>query len=121
MKLQLRDGDLCTMEGMFQKYYDHRVPREDKKVGPRINITWRWLVEHFPTCSLHTAEKRIMPYGGGKANPNSQKGKGKGKGKGHDKGKGKGQDKGDNGKGKGKGKAKGKLAAPGVHSKFQKY
>eukprot|EP00439_Symbiodinium_sp_Y106_P036799 s406_g4.t1 len=27
-RLDLSDGDLCTMEGMTQKYYKHRVPKE---------------------------------------------------------------------------------------------
>merc|ERR1719337_503158 len=26
----LGDGDLCTMEGMFQKHFQHRVPKEDR-------------------------------------------------------------------------------------------
>lgn len=105
-KLQLRDGDLCTMEGMFQKYYQHRVPRTDKKVKARINITWRWLVEHFDDCPLRSAEKRIMPYGGGKGGPPAKAG-GKGKGKDNGKGKGKDQAKG-KGRGKGKDQSKGK-------------
>ena len=40
---QLADGDLCTMEGMTQKHYMHRVPEEDGAVGQRINLTWRWI------------------------------------------------------------------------------
>eukprot|EP00931_Biecheleriopsis_adriatica_P025489 TRINITY_DN15630_c0_g1_i2.p1 TRINITY_DN15630_c0_g1~~TRINITY_DN15630_c0_g1_i2.p1 ORF type:complete len:126 (+),score=26.61 TRINITY_DN15630_c0_g1_i2:104-481(+) len=46
----LGDGDLCTMEGMTQKHYMHRVPEEDKAVGPRINLTWRWIAKHQPAC-----------------------------------------------------------------------
>eukprot|EP00930_Biecheleria_cincta_P086261 TRINITY_DN75583_c0_g1_i1.p1 TRINITY_DN75583_c0_g1~~TRINITY_DN75583_c0_g1_i1.p1 ORF type:complete len:378 (+),score=29.31 TRINITY_DN75583_c0_g1_i1:32-1165(+) len=108
-QLQLRDGDLCTMEGMFQKYYQHRVPRTDKQVKARINITWRWLVEHFFECPLRSSEKRIMPYGGGKGGPPSKgdnKGKGKGKGKDQMKGKSKGKGK-DQSKGKGHGSGRG--------------
>ena len=44
-KLQLGDGDLCTMEGLMQKYYKHAVIREHKEVEPRINLTWRWIVQ----------------------------------------------------------------------------
>lgn len=109
-KLQLRDGDLCTMEGLTQKYYTHRVPRENKKVGPRINLTWRWVVEHFGECPQKGSETKPPPTGGGKANPEVKgdgKGKAKGDGKGKAKGKGKGKDKGkDFGKSKGKGKHK---------------
>lgn len=106
VKLDLRDGDLCTMEGLFQKYYQHAVLRENKKVAARINITWRWVVEHAADCPLHGAEKCIMPYCGGKAAPGMP---GKGKGKGKDEGKSKGFEKGKH-KGKGYGKDKGKYA-----------
>ncbi|CAK0800721.1 unnamed protein product [Prorocentrum cordatum] len=103
-KLLLRDGDLCTMEGLFQKYYEHRVPREDKEVGPRINITWRWVVEHLDGCVLRGSEGRIMPYGGGKGSPmgvKAAKGKGFGKGKGKGPG-GKGTGKAQHGPGPGR-------------------
>jgi len=54
-KLDLADGDLCTMEGLTQKYYKHRVPKEfGKKVCPRINLTWRWVVAHDNGCSLNS-------------------------------------------------------------------
>lgn len=42
---QLADGDLCTMEGMTQKHYMHRVPEEEGPVGQRINLTWRWIAK----------------------------------------------------------------------------
>merc|ERR1712048_1419711 len=41
-RMQLGDGDICTMEGLTQKYYQHRVPKEGAQ-GPRINLTWRWV------------------------------------------------------------------------------
>lgn len=47
----LGDGDLCTMEGMTQKHFQHRVARETHAVsGPRINLTWRWIAKHSPRC-----------------------------------------------------------------------
>lgn len=49
-KVLLSDGDLCTMEGMFQKHYMHRVPRGGTPSGPRINLTWRWIVRHEKVC-----------------------------------------------------------------------
>jgi len=51
-KLNLNNGDLCTMEGLTQKHYRHRVPKEPntKKLKSRINLTWRWVVQHGPTC-----------------------------------------------------------------------
>jgi len=48
-KMQLQSGDLCTMEGLTQKYYQHRVPRE-RASGPRINLTWRWIRKHTVRC-----------------------------------------------------------------------
>lgn len=49
LNLMLGDGDLCTMEGMVQKYFQHRVPRENLK-GARINLTWRWILKHSTRC-----------------------------------------------------------------------
>merc|ERR1712110_190764 len=48
----LGDGDLCTMEGLCQKHYQHRVPKQIEAQGPRINLTWRWLVRHHKTCPM---------------------------------------------------------------------
>ena len=42
--VRLGDGDLCTMEGMMQKYYKHAILPEKGKAEPRINLTWRWIV-----------------------------------------------------------------------------
>lgn len=49
----LRSGDLCTMEGLTQKYYLHRIPGDRSLVGPRINLTWRWIVRHGPDCKMN--------------------------------------------------------------------
>jgi len=49
-RVQLGNGDLMTMEGMCQKHFQHRVPKEDGKDGPRINLTWRWVLKHNPRC-----------------------------------------------------------------------
>jgi len=48
-KVELRDGDLMTMEGLTQKHYQHSVPKE-KASGPRINLTWRWIRQHQARC-----------------------------------------------------------------------
>ena len=44
--VHLKNGDILTMEGLFQKYYQHRVPRQGKCTEPRINFTWRYIVNH---------------------------------------------------------------------------
>ncbi|CAE8581071.1 unnamed protein product [Polarella glacialis] len=54
--MNLGDGDLCTMEGMAQKHYEHRVPPSNVE-GPRINLTWRWTVRHTPRCPA----RRMQP------------------------------------------------------------
>lgn len=49
-RLPINNGDLMTMEGLFQKHYKHRVPKESRPCGPRINLTWRWIKQHTPEC-----------------------------------------------------------------------
>merc|ERR1712039_340312 len=49
-RMLLSSGDLCTMEGMAQKHYQHRVPPEGNAEGARINLTWRWIVRHAASC-----------------------------------------------------------------------
>lgn len=48
-RVELRSGDLLTMEGLVQKHYQHRVPRE-RCTKPRINLTWRWIRKHQVKC-----------------------------------------------------------------------
>ena len=55
-RVVLNSGDLLTMEGMFQKHFQHRVPREDVK-EPRINLTWRWVKKHIPDCPVGRARR----------------------------------------------------------------
>lgn len=50
--LPLDNGDLCTMEGLCQKHYRHRVPKQRQVPGPRINLTWRWVLRHESACPL---------------------------------------------------------------------
>jgi len=50
--LLLEDGDLCSMEGLCQKHYRHRVPPEEEVMDFRINLTWRWIVQHDLGCQL---------------------------------------------------------------------
>jgi len=51
-RVALGNGDLLTMEGMTQKHFQHRIPPEDGVNEPRINLTWRWVVQHAPYCPL---------------------------------------------------------------------
>jgi len=43
--VSLGDGDIATMEGLFQKHYKHAVLKvDDPNVGWRLNFTFRWIV-----------------------------------------------------------------------------
>lgn len=62
--LKLASGDLCTMEGMTQRHYKHRVPKEPSDLcpGPRVNLTWRWIKAHERGCPLSSlVETHNMP------------------------------------------------------------
>jgi len=39
----LGDGDVMTMEGLFQKHYKHSVPASNQPAQKRINMTFRWI------------------------------------------------------------------------------
>jgi alkylated DNA repair dioxygenase AlkB len=39
----LGDGDVMTMEGLFQKHYKHSVPKSTTACGKRVNYTFRWI------------------------------------------------------------------------------
>merc|ERR1712224_448886 len=49
-QMLLKSGDLMTMEGMLQKHFQHRVPKEENIEGARINLTWRWVLKHRTKC-----------------------------------------------------------------------
>jgi alkylated DNA repair dioxygenase AlkB len=41
ISIALGDGDLVVMQGETQRYYEHRVPKEPRVAGERINLTFR--------------------------------------------------------------------------------
>ncbi len=43
-ELNLAHGDLLIMRGETQQYWQHQVPKTAKKVGPRINLTFRLII-----------------------------------------------------------------------------
>lgn len=45
--LLLQHGDLLIMRGQFQQHWQHTVPRTRRKVGERINITFRQVLSSF--------------------------------------------------------------------------
>ena len=50
-RVSLGAGDLCTMSGHTQTFYEHRVPPQGTGTpGVRVNLTWRWVVQHHGDC-----------------------------------------------------------------------
>ena len=43
--VELADGDLIVMRGATQLHYEHRIPKEPRIAGERINLTFR---QHQP-------------------------------------------------------------------------
>jgi len=62
--MELQHGDLITMEGFFQRHYLHSAWPGDRldlleapgrsAFGERINLTWRWIVQHGRDCPAAT-------------------------------------------------------------------
>ena len=52
--IKLNNGDICTMEGLFQNNYQHRVPIDTNCYKPRFNLTWRWITTHNCNCPNNT-------------------------------------------------------------------
>lgn len=42
-ELALGDGALLVMRGATQRHWNHALPKTSKPVGPRINLTFRWI------------------------------------------------------------------------------
>lgn len=59
--VSLSNGDLMTMEGLFQRYYSHRVPRSSCQ-KPRINFTWRYITSHELGCPRREESNPIHPH-----------------------------------------------------------
>lgn len=45
-KVDLQHGDLLIMRGTTQRNWQHQIPKTSRRVGPRINLTFR---RHLPT------------------------------------------------------------------------
>ena len=50
--INLEHGDIITMEGLCQRDYKHALPPARAPCGPRINLTFRKIVQHRQHCSL---------------------------------------------------------------------
>jgi alkylated DNA repair dioxygenase AlkB len=45
MSLILQNGSLLLMKGVVQKYWLHQVPKTKRIIGPRINLTFRNIID----------------------------------------------------------------------------
>ena len=46
MSLTLHNGSLLLMKGGIQQFWLHQLPKTKKIVDPRINLTFRNIIEH---------------------------------------------------------------------------
>ena len=44
LKLLLTSGSLLLMEGSTQHFWQHQLPKTSRKIGPRINLTFRHIL-----------------------------------------------------------------------------
>ena len=52
--IKLINGEIVTMEGLFQLECKHGVPAQVEVEEPRINLTYRNIVNHQPNCPCST-------------------------------------------------------------------
>ena len=52
--IKLINGEIITMEGLFQQECKHGVPAQVDVEEPRINLTFRNIVNHQPNCPCWT-------------------------------------------------------------------
>lgn len=60
-KVDLGHGTLLTMEGAMQQHYKHQVPKQKAVQLPRINLTFRLMVERNPATDLGSRETPLAP------------------------------------------------------------
>ena len=49
-QIRLDHGDLLVMDGLTQLEYEHSTASE--LLGPRVNLTFRWISQHIKSCPL---------------------------------------------------------------------
>lgn len=53
LRLELGNGDLCTMEGQTQQHYLHRVPKStNAATSLHVKLNWFWLKTHHASCPV---------------------------------------------------------------------
>ncbi len=46
ISLTLKNGSLLLMKGVIQKHWRHQLPKTKKQIDPRINLTFRSIIDH---------------------------------------------------------------------------
>ena len=49
-QIRLDHGDLLVMDGLTQFEHEHSTASE--LLGPRVNLTFRWITQHIKSCPL---------------------------------------------------------------------
>ena len=49
---KLSHGDVLTMEGLMQRFYEHGICQATLPVGARLNLAFRQIVAHGDSCPL---------------------------------------------------------------------
>ena len=52
ISLMLHNGSLLLMKGVVQQHWLHQLPKTKKNVDPRINLTFRSIIEHKERISV---------------------------------------------------------------------
>jgi alkylated DNA repair dioxygenase AlkB len=47
VRLRLASGSLLLMKGETQHHWRHGVPKQSRPCGPRINLTFRYIIPEF--------------------------------------------------------------------------
>ena len=79
-QIRLDHGDLLVVDGLTQCEYEHSTASE--LLGPRVNLTFRWITQHIKSCPLaglicsalpSDAQDLVEPHscGGGSRNSKS--------------------------------------------------
>ena len=57
--MRLDNGDVLVMDGQAQSEYEHCTTSELQ--GPRVNLTYRWVVQHIASCPLAGVVGCVLP------------------------------------------------------------
>lgn len=59
-QLELTSGSFLLMQGATQHHWQHQIPKTKRLVPPRINLTFRTIVDRAPVPVLSSAQTSIL-------------------------------------------------------------